>query len=85
LPQEALIRVVHWADGTISIDPGPRGAVPGRGAYICTRPGCVERALKGGLQKMLRFEGPLPAALEEELLERMRREREGNDGEAQGS
>lgn len=80
-----MIRVVRGSNGEVSIDPGPRGAIPGRGAYVCPESPCIERAFKGGLRKTLRYEGALPEALKEELLMQARREREGNDGEAQGS
>lgn len=43
-PKKELIRVVRSPEGDISID--LRGKKPGRGAYICRSPDCLERALK---------------------------------------
>ncbi len=41
-----LVRLVRRADGMVGIDRA--GAVPGRGAYVCSAPECVEQALKRG-------------------------------------
>ena len=41
-----LVRLVRGADGVVGVD--AEAALPGRGAYVCGDPGCVERALKGG-------------------------------------
>ena len=38
------MRLVRRADGRVVVD--ARG--PGRGAYVCAEPGCVEKALKAG-------------------------------------
>ncbi len=42
--KRALIRVVRTPEGPVEID--PTGKRNGRGAYLCDRPGCWERALK---------------------------------------
>jgi predicted RNA-binding protein YlxR (DUF448 family) len=39
-----LLRVVRKPDGTVEIDPS--GKLPGRGAYLCQKASCWERALK---------------------------------------
>jgi uncharacterized protein len=41
-----LVRLVRGADGVVVVDPD--GIGPGRGAYVCAEPDCVERALKTG-------------------------------------
>jgi len=43
-PKRELVRLVRRADGRVVVD--ARG--PGRGAYVCAEPGCVEKALKAG-------------------------------------
>ena len=40
--KRGLTRVVRQPDGTVVIDPS--GRLNGRGAYICDRPGCWDRA-----------------------------------------
>jgi predicted RNA-binding protein YlxR (DUF448 family) len=45
-PKHELVRLVRDADGAVGTD--ARGRRPGRGAYVCADPSCVERALKGG-------------------------------------
>ncbi|HET7340179.1 MAG TPA: YlxR family protein [Methylomirabilota bacterium] len=39
-----LVRLVRRPDGTVAVD----ATGPGRGAYVCAEPACVERALKSG-------------------------------------
>jgi uncharacterized protein len=54
-PKHHLVRVAV-NDGSVVIDPGAR--LPGRGAYLCERPACLDAALaKGGarLARALRF------------------------------
>ncbi|MDQ7794574.1 MAG: YlxR family protein [bacterium] len=46
-PKKDLVRVVHRPDGGVQVDPG--GKVSGRGAYVCPRPACLEKVLKGKL------------------------------------
>ncbi|NLJ41190.1 MAG: YlxR family protein [Clostridiales bacterium] len=41
-PKKELIRVVKSPKGEISID--LRGKEPGRGAYLCNDPSCLEKA-----------------------------------------
>lgn len=45
-PKRALVRIVRSPDGTIMVD--ERGKLPGRGAYLCLRRECLERARKSG-------------------------------------
>ncbi len=60
-------------------DPGRRA--DGRGAYVCTDPGCIERAVRtGSLRRTLRHEGALPAGLEEALMERAEEVEKGKHG-----
>lgn len=43
-PKRELIRVVRSPEGKISID--TKGKAPGRGAYLCPDPACLQRAIK---------------------------------------
>lgn len=45
--KRALTRLVRVGDGQVEVDPS--GRKNGRGAYLCARPECWERALKGEL------------------------------------
>ena len=45
-PQSELVRIVRAANGRVRTD--ARRLAPGRGAYLCEDPSCVERAVKGG-------------------------------------
>lgn len=42
--KRGLVRIVRTPAGTVQID--PTGKLNGRGAYLCDRPACWERALK---------------------------------------
>lgn len=42
-----LVRVVRQPDGTVMVD--PTGKANGRGAYLCTRRACWDKALKHAL------------------------------------
>lgn len=44
-PKKELIRVVRTPQGEVEID--PTGKRSGRGAYICPRLECLEKAVKG--------------------------------------
>ncbi|MGB9802525.1 RNase P modulator RnpM [Desulfofundulus sp.] len=44
-PKKELIRVVRTPQDTVEID--PTGKRPGRGAYICPRRECLQKAVKG--------------------------------------
>lgn len=43
-PKGEMVRVVRAADGNLRLDRD--GRLPGRGAYVCPRQECLERALK---------------------------------------
>jgi len=64
-PKQALIRVVRAPDGAVSLD--PVGKKPGRGAYVCPDPACLNRAIK---QRQL--ERQLDTALGDEVAESLR-------------
>ena len=50
--KRSLTRIVRTPEGRVEVD--PTGKRNGRGAYLCDRPGCWERALKtGGLDRAL--------------------------------
>jgi len=52
-PKKELIRVVRTPGGNIEID--PTGKRAGRGAYICSRVECIQKAIKAKrLEKTLR-------------------------------
>jgi predicted RNA-binding protein YlxR (DUF448 family) len=54
-----LVRIVRTPDGTVQVDPS--GKQRGRGAYVCAKRACVERALtRGALGHALRI--PLDVA-----------------------
>ena len=43
-PKKELIRIVKNSEGILSVD--LTGKKPGRGAYICKDPQCLEKAIK---------------------------------------
>jgi len=43
-PKAELVRLVRRPDGAVA----PDAVGPGRGAYVCDDPACMERAVKGG-------------------------------------
>ena len=64
--KRALIRLVRPPDGPVAVD--PTGRRNGRGAYLCHRPACWERALRMGiLSKALKTE------IDEETVAALRR------------
>ncbi|GBD17610.1 hypothetical protein HRbin27_00094 [bacterium HR27] len=59
------MRIVRTPDGTLAID--PTGKRSGRGAYLCRRFSCWERAAQSDvLERALRV--PVPPEFREELL-----------------
>ena len=61
-----LVRVVRAAStGELSVD--LRGKAPGRGAYLCADPACLERGLKEGS-----LARSLAATIDEPTRERLR-------------
>ena len=67
-----LIRIVKSAEGMVSID--MRGKAPGRGAYICKKSDCLERAMKSRA-----LERALEHRLEPDVYERLREELAANE------
>lgn len=62
--KRGLIRIVRSPDGAVAID--PTGRANGRGAYLCHKPACWERATRADvLSKALNID--LPADVREEL------------------
>jgi predicted RNA-binding protein YlxR (DUF448 family) len=60
------VRVVRSPEGTVALD--TRGKLPGRGAYLCARRECVEKARKtGALSRALKTE--VSPEIFEKLLE----------------
>ena len=43
-PKKELTRIVATPDGEVKVD--PTGRMPGRGAYVCSNPDCLEKAIK---------------------------------------
>lgn len=80
--KRALIRVVRTPEGSVEIDPS--GKRNGRGAYLCDRLGCWERALKSDA-----LARALNTTMMPETLERFRHYAAGlatsSDGEAQAT
>lgn len=53
--KKELIRIVRTPEGSVDLD--ITGKKSGRGAYICTKPECLDLAIKGKrLQKALEHE-----------------------------
>jgi uncharacterized protein len=54
-PQREMFRLVCAADKTVEVD--NKGKQPGRGAYLCRGPECLQTGLKGNkLERALRTE-----------------------------
>ena len=66
-PKKELIRVVRSPLGEISLD--ATGKKPGRGAYICPRPECLEKA-----RKNKRIDRSFDASIPESVYEALERE-----------
>ncbi len=60
-----LVRIVRAPDGEISVDPS--GKKPGRGAYICPNPECLQKVVKSR-----RLERSLESAISEEIYEKLK-------------
>ncbi|HEU5003505.1 MAG TPA: YlxR family protein [Actinomycetota bacterium] len=60
-PKGELLRFVRTPEGAVEPDAAQRA--PGRGAYTCPDPACLDRALrKGGLSRVLRVDIPAASA-----------------------
>ena len=44
-PKTELVRLIRGVDGIVRVD--APGITPGRGAYVCEDPTCVDRAVRG--------------------------------------
>ncbi len=56
-PKREMVRIVRTPEGEVVID--PRGKIPGRGAYLCTKPSCWDlRVAVPKLQRALRVHLP---------------------------
>ena len=73
-PKKELLRVVKSPEGVISFD--HVGKAPGRGAYICRRAECLNKAMK-----IRALERQLECGISAEVFDQLRRELE--DAEAQ--
>jgi len=67
-PKKELIRVVRSPEGEIALD--FKGKAQGRGAYICTDPECLKRAIKAKALERA-FETHIPEEVYEKLNEQM--------------
>lgn len=66
-PKKELIRVVKSPEGDISLD--LIGKKPGRGAYICADPQCLNKA-----RKARRFEKNFSCRISDEVYDAMEKE-----------
>lgn len=70
-PKKELIRIVRTVQETVEVD--ATGKRAGRGAYICPREDCLDRAIKGRrLERALRhrIDAELATHLREEIKKR---------------
>ena len=65
LPKKELIRIVKQNDGTIFVD--KTGKASGRGAYICNKIECLEKAIKSK-----RLEKKFETSIDSEIYENLR-------------
>lgn len=72
LPKNELIRVVRSPDGVISIDTTGKSA--GRGAYICNKASCLQKARKTG-----RLGRALDSPISDEIYETLKTRTEGKN------
>ena len=73
LPKSELIRVVRSPDGVVSIDTTGKSA--GRGAYICRKASCLQKARKAG-----RLGKALDCAISDEVFEALKEQTGGGNG-----
>ena len=71
--KKSLLRVVRSPEGEISLD--FRGKKPGRGAYVCHDPACLQKA-----RKSRALSRALETAIPEEVYDAMEAELRGADG-----
>jgi len=65
--ENLLLRVVRLPDGRT--EPDPAGKKPGRGAYICKNPVCLNKARKAG-----RIERSLSSKVDEKIYQWLEKE-----------
>lgn len=68
-PKGELIRVVRSPEGEISLD--FRGKKPGRGAYVCPRPDCLNKIKKNRALERA-FSAQVDAAVYQALEEQLK-------------
>lgn len=73
-PKKELLRIVKNKEDKIFID--PTGKQNGRGAYICAKASCLEKA-----RKTRRLERTFETKIDEELYKEIEQNAEGNDGQ----
>ncbi len=74
-PKAELIRVVRSPEGEVTLD--FKGKKPGRGAYLCPDPACLQRARKSRALERA-FAQPLPPQVYQQLEEQLAK---GGDGD----
>ena len=66
-PKKELTRVVRTPEGTVVIDPS--GRANGRGAYLCLKTACLDKAVKSRA-----LERALETKVEPEIYEALRKD-----------
>jgi predicted RNA-binding protein YlxR (DUF448 family) len=59
-----LVRITRTPEGTVEID--PTGKLPGRGAYVCPRPECLDLAAK-----VKRLDKALGVTVPDDVIDRL--------------
>ena len=73
-PKKELIRVVRSPEGEISLD--FKGKASGRGAYVCSDPRCLKKAIKSKA-----LDRSLEVTIPEEVYARLEKEMEAGNGQ----
>ena len=73
MPKKELIRVVKSPEGSIELD--PKGKAPGRGAYLCRKEACIDKAAKNRL-----LEKAFHQKMEQEVYDKLKTQL--NEGES---
>ena len=71
-PKKELVRVVRSQDGSVVVDRTSK--MPGRGAYLCAEPACLEKAVKARM-----LDRALDAKVGPEVLEALKKELERHE------
>ena len=71
-PKKELIRAVRSPEGKISLD--FKGKLPGRGAYVCRKKECLEKA-----KKSRAFERAFSVSVPDEVYDELMRQMEESD------